>query len=84
MYNFHCAILPFRVPDKLYMVNGKLYMPLVFHQLAVSWALDFVSTETRSLVDFVVGVRTFEEEYLSIALESKDVGTDTVKEPTVV
>ena len=59
------------------MVNCTLYIFLVFHKLAVSWTLDFVSTETRSLVDFVVGVRTFEEEYLSIALESKDVGTET-------
>ena len=79
--------------------NGKVYVEpygchsvmhssacvgLVFHQLAVAAFLDFFVACSHGLVDFVFGVGAFEEEHLAVALESEDVGTNSVEEPAVV
>ena len=53
-------------------------------ELAVADALGFLYAEALATVLLVLGVGTLEEEYLAIALVGKDVGADTVQEPTVV
>ena len=59
-------------------------MVLVFHQLAIAYALWFFVAQTLELVFFVFGIGSFEVEYFAIAFECKNMGTDTVEEPTVV
>ena len=57
----------------------------VLHELAVAAFLYLsVRTEAACLVNLVLGVAALEVEHLAIALEGKDVGADTVEEPSVV
>ena len=57
---------------------------LVFHELSVSSFFDFLVAHSSGFVDFVVRIAAFEIEHFTIALEGKDMGTETVEEPTVV
>ena len=57
---------------------------LFLHQLAVATLLDLCISKAARLVDFVLRIAALEEEDLTIALEGKNVGTDTVEEPAVV
>ena len=57
---------------------------LVLHQLAIAALLDLLVAESVRLIDLVVGVAALEVEHLAIALEGKDVGADTVEDPSVV
>ena len=57
---------------------------LVFHQFSVATLLYFFVSESACLVNLVVRVAALEEEHFAVALESKDVRTDTVEEPAVV
>lgn len=54
----------------------------LFVEFAVADTFGFFQSQTFGLIDFVVGIRTFEEEDLAIAFKSENVGTDTVEEPT--
>ena len=57
---------------------------LFLHQLAIATFLDLCIAQAARLVDFVLRIAALEEEYLTIALEGKNVGTDSVEEPAVV
>ena len=57
---------------------------LFLHQLAVATLLDFCISKAACLVDFILRIAALEEEDLTIALEGKNVGTDSVEEPAVV
>ena len=58
---------------------------LVLHQFSVATFLYLLaSAETTCFVYLVVGVAAFEVEHLAVALECKDMSTDTIEEPTVV
>ena len=53
-------------------------------KLAIANALGLFYAETFALVDLIVRLTTFKEEHIAIALESEDMGADTIKEPAVV
>ena len=53
-------------------------------QRTIAGFLDGFVAETGFFVFFVLRVVAFEEVNIAIALESEDVRTDTVEEPTVV
>ena len=57
---------------------------LFLHQLAIATFLDLCIAQAARLVDFVLRIAALEEEDLTIALEGKNVGTDSVEEPAVV
>ena len=57
---------------------------LFLHQLAVATLLDFCIAQTARLVDFILRIAALEEEDLTIALEGKNVSTDSVEESAVV
>ena len=57
---------------------------LFLHQLAIATLLDLCIAQAARLVDFVLRIAALEEEDLTIALEGKNVGTDTIEEPAVV
>ena len=75
------TLLRFRI---FRVANNLLDNKLIFHQLAIPRLLRFLNTQTTHFVLLVVRIRTLETEYISVALECNDVGTDTVEEPTVV
>jgi hypothetical protein len=56
----------------------------LFIQLAVAYAFGFLYAKALATVLLILGVGTLEEEHLAIAFVGKDVGADTVQEPTVV
>ena len=57
---------------------------LIFHKLTIPHLLRLLNTQTTHLVLLVVRVRALEAEDITVTLECDDVGTYTVKEPTVV
>ena len=56
---------------------------LFLHQLAIATLLDFCIAKTAGLVDFILRIAALEEEYLTIALEGKNLIAATRPEPTV-
>ena len=57
---------------------------LFLHQLAIATLLDLCIAKTARLVNFILRIAALEEKDLTIALEGKNVGTDSVEEPAVV
>ena len=52
---------------------------LFLHQLAIATFLDLCIAQAARLVDFILRIAALEEEDLTIALEGKNVGTDSVE-----
>ena len=82
LFNVECCKLS--IKEESHSTPNIPQYNLVLHQLAIAALLDLLVAESARLIDLVVGVAALEVEHLAIALEGKDVGADTVEEPSVV
>ena len=61
-----------------------MFRILLFHQLTITGTLGLFNTQSHGFVGFVFGIVALEIEDVTQRLESEDMCTDTVQEPTVV
>ena len=66
------------------MVGWLVVCLLLLHQLSIPTLLNLLIAKTACLIDFVIREATFEIDHFTVTLKSKDVGTDTVEEPTIM
>jgi hypothetical protein len=57
---------------------------LLLQKLTIACTTWFIEAKTESFVGFVLGIVAFEVEHVTLTLKSKNMGTDAVKEPSVV